>query len=155
MKLINITINKADVYDEVGKQSAYVGANMDRKIAPFEQIAITDGDRNLLERYYQEAAAQVTALVKPLLSQVGKLPRSHGAVLSRNYNLTLSVSDRYDDNLTDSATASLFSFFVNAILGKWFMLTNKEESAGYIAGAQANLEDLRNKIYYKQAPVRP
>ena len=154
---ITIHINKAQAFDEVAKTTAYVGAHLDLKVMAYERVAVTDGDREMLERYWREACASVTTLLRPFLTSVSPQPRPHATDISADadYVATLAMSDRYDTQQTDSLNADLFSFAVNSIVSKWFMIANKEESAGYMAAAQGAMENAKIKLHHKTAPTPP
>lgn len=148
------TINKANVYTEVAKTTSYSGVKKAADGSLYEQIFTTDEDRLLLERFWNEAANAATELFKPFLVSVTSTAQSHGINLANNYVVVLSLSSSYDSSLTDSVQSSLFSYFVNFIVSKWFKFANKEESEDFGAQAVAMLDDVRSKIYHKKKPTR-
>ena len=154
MQEVTITIDKAKVMHEVAKATAYTGAKMmgDDPTA-YERISTTDEDREILERYWVEACTLLTNTLKPWLSAVGDQPIHHCVDIENDYVAELSMSDRYDDSLTDSVQAALTSFFVAAILSKWYRLTNKDEVEAYGNEAAALLQSVEERLYYKKAPT--
>lgn len=155
MKNIRLTINKAYVYDEVAKTTAYAGAKMMVEDATaYERIFTTDEDRLLLERFWVETCNAVTNQFKPFLVSIDSQPISHGVDLARNYSVGLELSSSYDDNLTEAVSTSLFSFFVASIVSKWFAFSNKPEAESYAVGAATIMDDVMRKIYYKKKPTR-
>lgn len=152
---IALTVNKANVYDEVAKASAYAGAKkMAEDQTAYNRIFTTDEDRLLLERFWVETCNNATNSLKPFIVSVGTQPISHGIDLSRNYNVELEVSASYDTVLTESAETSLYTYFVLAILAKWYALTNKVETEATALEAAASMKDVLQKIYYRKKPTR-
>lgn len=153
MTRVIFTVNKANVYTEVAKTSSYSGAKMD-DAAAYDRIFTTDEDRQMLERFWNEASNAVTELFKPFLVSVTESPESHGIELARNYEATLDLSASYDTVLNKSIESSLFSFFVDFIVSRWFKFTNKTETESYGNEAATMLDDVKAKIYYKKKPTR-
>jgi hypothetical protein len=155
MKNITLTVNKAYVYDEVAKTTAYAGAKMMAEDATaYERIFTTDEDRLLLERFWVETCNIVTNQLKPFINSVESQPISHGVDLMRNYNVELELSSSFDDNLTEAISTSLFSFFVASIVSKWFIFANKPEAESFTIGAAGIMDDIMRKIYYKKRVSR-
>lgn len=155
MQEVTITIDKAKVMHEVAKATAYTGMKMMYGNDPlaYNRISTTDEDREMLERYWVEACSLATDTLKPWLSDVSEQPIHHCVDIETDYVAELSMSDRYDDSLTDSVQAALTSFFVAAILSKWYRLTNKDEVEAYGNEASALLQSVEDKLYYKKAPT--
>lgn len=152
---INLSINKANVYDEVAKTSAYAGSKkMAEDAGAYARVFTTDEDRLLLERFWLETCNNATNILKPFLVSVETQPISHGIDISRNYNVELEVSSSYDDTLTESVETSLYSYFVLAILAKWYAVANNVDAEATALEASASMKDMIQKIYYKKKPVR-
>ena len=156
MQEVTLTIDKSRVWDEIAKATSYTGAKMMSAEDPgaYERIFTTDADRQMLERYWVEACSLATDTLKPWLSSVDNQPIHHGVDMTSDYEVTLSMSDRYDTTLTDSVQAALFSFFVSTILSKWYRLANKGETEAYASEAVAMLQTAAQKLYYKKKPTR-
>lgn len=154
MTSVTYTVNKANVFTEVAKTTSYTGVKKAADGSLYEQIFTTDEDRLLLERFWNEAANTATELFKPFLVSVSSAVQAHGVNLANNYVAQLSLSSSYDTSLTDSAQSSLFSFFVNFIVGKWYRFANKEEAQEFELEAESKIQDVKSKIYYKKKPTR-
>lgn len=152
---ITLTVNKANVYDEVAKTSSYTGAKMqDSDVGAYNRIFTTDDDQMMLERFWAETCASVTEQLKPFIVSVNNHPHSHGVELGRNYIATLSMPSTFKICMVDSIESSLFSVFVLAIIAKWYKITNKDEADSYTAEATAAMDDILRKIYYREKPQR-
>ena len=154
MSDVTFTVNKASVYTEVAKTTSYSGFKAAADGSLYEQIFTTDEDRLLLERFWNEAANAATELFKPFLSSVSSAAQSHGVNLAANYTAKLSLSPSYDTTLNDSVQSSLFSYFVDFIVSRWYKFANKGEAEDFGAQALAMLEDVKSKIYHKKKPAR-
>lgn len=150
---VSFTINKANVYSEVAKTTSYSGIK-GALAASYEEVFTTDEDRQMLERFWNEASNAVTELFKPFLVSVTSSPESHGIELERNYQVSLQLSASYDTSLTASIQSSLFSFFTDYIVAKWYKFINKEEAGSFWDEAESMLLDVKSKIYFKKKPTR-
>lgn len=156
MKEVILKVNKAQVYDEVAKTTSYAGLKAMTKddMASYSRMFTTDEDRMMLERFWNETCDMVTDTLKPFLSSVSEVTISHGVELSRDYSITLEMSNSYNERLTESINNSIYSYFVQSITGKWFAFGDKEEVEPYLKGAAAFLTEALQKLYYKKKPVR-
>jgi hypothetical protein len=151
---VTLTVSKQRVYDEVAKTTSYTGAKMQGDDSAYDRIFTTDSDRSMLERFWTEACNTTTEQLKRFIVEVSDNSEGSTADLSRDYVASLELSSSYDENLTESIQASLFSFFVSVIVGKWFKFTNKDEADKYIADAVGMMNDAMAKICYRKKPVR-
>lgn len=147
MKKLILSVNKADVYNEVAKTTSYTGAKMENDVTAYTRIFTTEEDKDILERFWNESKNSVAGDLKKLLNEEKE---ENGT-----YTLTLEVSSSFDDNLIASMQRSLFSFFVMSIVSKWYIFTNKKEAESYATSALGDMEDVMRKAYYKKRPTRP
>lgn len=142
---ITLTVGKSDVMTEVAKTASYVGQKMTGEEGAYDRIRTTDADEEELERFWEEASAEATETFKEFITNV-----SNGA----SYAVGLSLSPRFDVKLQTGMAGSLRSFFINSILSKWFVISNKKEAEVYEAAATTNMKDVVAKMYYKKKPTR-
>lgn len=157
MQTVDITISKAQVLDEVTKLTAYTGAKAmtDQDTGVYERIAITDADRDLLERYWAEACASVTEALKRWVIADPGTAIGHHPDIGENYTARLSLTDQWNMNEQSAVALSLVSYMANLIAGNWFMATAPDKAQGCAAIAGAQLEQAVRSLYYKRAPQRP
>ena len=148
----SFTVSKAEVYNEVAKTTSYTGIKMSGE--DYMRIFTTDEDRMMLERFFNEAANGMTDVLKPFLVTVSNTTPLHNIDLTRDYEVSLELSSSYDQNLNTSIGSSMFSYFVNFIVGNWYKFTNKGEAEGYLASAASMVLDIKSKIYYRKKPSR-
>lgn len=142
--IVNIELNKEEVYEEVKKTSWYVGVKLGDE--SYKIIAINDEDRIMLDRFFEESKSlAINRLIKVFDKEVFNLD-------NKNSNLYLKLSDDFNKNLLPGIVSSFKSFLALNILAKWFAFTNKPEAAQYGTEAVAMLEDVATKVRYKLRP---
>lgn len=145
---ITLTIDRKAVYSEVEKTTNYTGKKMeDADGKAYERVSTTDEDEDLLQRFWDETRAEVAQTLMSVLQ--GE------TMLNEQYNLTLKVSVAFNQALLPSMKLNLFSYFVQNILAKWFVLANKAEAGEYADKAATLIEDVRQKAFFKKRPTRP
>ena len=151
MANITFTITKASVLNEVRKTTEYVGKKMPSGAAlpvgdtsAYETISATTSDDAMLERFFTEGCGLVTDLLKPFAT----------SVFTNVYSATCKMPSNYDATMTNSIESSLNSAVVNAMLSKWFLMSNKSESDKYASNAAANLVEAKQKLYHRKHPTR-
>ena len=149
----DITISKIYVYDEVAKTTSYTGAKSTAEGA-YERIFTTDDDRLMLERFWVEACAAATSLLRDFIVTVNAQDNSNGVDIDINYEASLDMPASFDVALMPAVANDIFSFFVAYITGKWYKFTEKEETEPYMADAALSLTSAKSKLYYKTKPVR-
>lgn len=148
MASITLNINKADVWSEVAKTSGYTGDKMtDTDKNAYERILITDEDQKSLQRFWEEAVAVANDQLKEMLEMASPM--------NSDYNVTLNVSRSYDTVLNASVQAALTSYFISAIVGRWYKFSNKSEADSYLSEAANMMDDVLRKLYSRKRPRRP
>lgn len=148
MASITLNVNKADVWSEVAKTSGYTGDKMtDTDKNAYERILITDEDQNSLQRFWEEAVAVANDQLKEMLEMASPM--------NSDYNVTLNVSRSYDTVLNASVQAALTSYFISAIVGRWYKFSNKSEADSYLSEAANMMDDVLRKLYSRKRPRRP
>lgn len=147
--MITIQITKSDVMDEVARTAAYMGARKSEgSDGSYDRVSITDGDREMLERYWNEANGLLAGLFKRFMEC--EQPTSDNG----DHIYKLCMSSRYNDNLTSEIRANSNSFVVNYLVGHWCEQIGKGDWKNYIDNATSLLEDVKGKLFYKRKPTR-
>lgn len=147
MKSIEINISKSEVFEEVAKTTAYIGAKkVDGSGAAYDRIFTTNEDKNMLERFWLETADVMTNILSQFLNGVPST--------SSSYAVGLVMSDRFDTSLSDSLNSSICSYFVNSILSKWCDITDKDNVKEYTDKAGALLVNINDMLFFKKKPTR-
>lgn len=156
MNTLSITISKSRVLDEVAKTSAYIGAKMmsgDDPVA-YERIATTDADREQLERYWMECCADMASVLNGWVSYAGNQGMTHHVEIDRDFEMSLRMTDNWNDNLGQSINDALTSYMIDGMVAKWCMLANKKEAEAYTALAASSLQQARAMTFMRVRPTR-
>lgn len=148
MKDLIITVKKSDVYEEVAKTTAYIGAKnkLEDGKSAFDQVFVTDADLAMIERFYNESVDSLMNLLKQFVDEI----------VEDNGNIywKLTLSSRFDIKMEPSIIRSVSSFLVNSIIGKWCEITAPDKVKEYAGNAAALLLDIKDKVFHKSAPSR-
>ena len=148
MKELLLTAKREDVYSEVEKTTEYTGAKMmHADEGAHDRLAVTEADRELLNRFFDEAAGVATNEFKRFVDEV--------TLDESGYEARLSMSDSFDEHLSDSIRTSLRNFFVAAVIAKWCKIVGSDAGAAYSADATAAMLDVRSKIFNRKRPQKP
>lgn len=148
MKELLLTAKREDVYSEVEKTTEYTGAKMmHADDGAHDRLSVTEADRELLSRFFDEAAGVATNECKRFVDDV--------TLDEAGYEARLSMSDSYDEHLSDSIRTSLRNFFVAAVIAKWCKIVGSDAGAAYSADATAAMLDVRSKIFNRKRPQKP
>ena len=145
MKIINIAISKQDILSETRLASAYAGA---RGGSPddFTRVAASEGDTRLMERFWQESTARLVTALRPVLHQVTRT--------DSGLELCLALSNSASESLCEEIEAGCTAFLTAAVSARWFGTVRRDESAGATAFAEAELDALSQRIYFRTSPKR-
>ena len=148
MKTLLLTESREDVSSEVEKTTEYTGAKMmHADEGAHDRLAVTEADRELLSRFFDEAAGVATDECKRFVDEV--------TLDEAGYEARLLMSDSYDEHLSDSIRTSLRNFFVAAVIAKWCKIVSSDAGAAYSADATAAMLDVRSKIFNRKRPQKP
>lgn len=143
-----LTIKKSDVYEEVAKTTAYIGAKnkLEDGKSAFDQVFVTDADLTMIERFFNESMDALRNVLKRFISG--------GSGVDGTITWQLEMPSRFDDNLLSSINSSANSFLVNSIIGKWCEITANDKVKEYVDNAAALLLDIKDKAFFKKKPTR-
>lgn len=144
MGTITLKVKRQEVYDEVDKTTDYTGAKLIEKDGGArDRIVATQTDLKELSRFWEETCVTANERLKEMYES-GSLPTAE------EYSATLNVSVAFDKALVPSIEATLKSFFIMMITGKWYVFANKGEAGSYFTEAASLIEDVRRKLYSRK-----
>lgn len=148
MANFTLTITKSDIYEEVAKTTAYIGAKnkLEDGKSAFDQVFVTDADLTIIDRFFNESLDSLRNVLKRFISGV--------SVADVTITWQLEMPSRFDDNLLESIKSSANSFLVNSIIGKWCEITANDKVKKYADNAAALLLDINDKAFFKKKPTR-
>ncbi len=146
--LHDVTLDFADIFDQVGRISANVGASSadGEGSVLYDFVATTRYDRELLDRFRVEALSALTPVFSQFMSCLlnGK----------ETVTIRLDLPGNFNVQYLGPVRGAARDFMVNAILASWFGIKAKAEQEQYAQKAAANLADIDAKIYIRRAPIR-
>lgn len=148
MANFTLTITKSNIYEEVAKTTAYIGAKnkLEDGKSAFDQVFVTDADLTMIDRFFNESLDSLRNVLKRFISGV--------SVADVTITWQLEMPSRFDDNLLESVKSSANSFLVNSIIGKWCEITANDKVKEYADNAAALLLDIKDKAFFKKKPTR-
>ena len=148
MANFTLTIKKSDIYEEVAKTTAYIGAKnkLEDGKSAFDQVFVTDADMTMIDRFLNESLDALRNVLKRFISGV--------SVADVTITWQLEMPSSFDDNLLSSINSSANSFLVNSIIGKWCEITANDKVKEYADNASALLLDIKEKAFFKKKPTR-
>ena len=148
MANFTLTITKSNIYEEVAKTTAYIGAKnkLEDGKSAFDQVFVTDADLTMIDGFFNESLDSLINVLKRFISGV--------SVADVTITWQLEMPSRFDDNLLESIKSSANSFLVNSIIGKWCEITANDKVKGYADNAAALLLDIKDKAFFKKKPTR-
>ena len=143
-----LTITKSDIYEEVARTTAYIGAKnkLEDGKSAFDQVFVTDADLTMIERFFNESMDALRNVLKRFISG--------GSGVDGTITWQLEMPSRFDDNLLESIKSSANSFLVNSIIGKGCEITANDKVKEYADNAAALLLDIKEKAFFKKKPTR-
>lgn len=143
-----LTIKRKDIYEEVAKTTAYIGAKnkLEDGKSAFDQVFVTDADLTMIERFFNESLDALRNVLKRFISG--------GSGAEGTITWQLEMPSRFDGNLLSSINSSSNSFMVNSIIGKWCEITANDKVKEYADNAAALLLDIKEKAFFKKKPTR-
>lgn len=145
---ITVTLNKADVDEEVAKATDYTGSKLiEEDGRARDRILMSDEDQKSLKRFWTEAIDAITERLRDIVANTEDS--------STDTKLTIIVSKAYDTTLNSSVQSSLRSFVISHTVGRWFQFANKKESTDYLAQARLDLDKAEHLLYSRRRPTPP
>lgn len=138
--------------DEIAKTTAYIGSkNIEADSSAFDRISTTDENAEMLERYWEECKSNLVSTITGVSVEV---PAE--AEPATKFSLGFDIpSGLWNEELQDAMQHSMFSYFVNGMLAKWLVLTNKPDVETYATQSAANLLEIQRMVYKRKRPERP
>ena len=148
MANFTLTITKSNIYEEVAKTTAYIGAKnkLEDGKSAFDQVFVTDADLTMIDSFFNDSLDSLRNVLKRFISGV--------SVADVTITWQLEMPSRFDDNLLESIKSSANSFLVNSIIGKWCEITANDKVKEYADNAAALLLDIKDKAFFKKKPTR-
>lgn len=138
-----LDIKRSEVYAEVDKTTAYEGAHS----GAFDNVHAKPEDKEMLERYWTEATAFITDVIKKYAESIVND--------NTKYKAILMLPSNYDTRMTAPMNKAAYTYLCNYITAKWLEMLSIEKASNYNAAATAQLAEMKSMLLHRVAPKRP
>lgn len=146
MKNINISIAKAEVFEDVSLSTAYTGAKTDVSKDFFLRVATDKADIDILDRFWRITCSCITEKLKDFIRS--------SDFSGQSLNLSLELSSAYDEALTPAVEKDLFAFISAAITTRWFTMTFPERASEWETLSSSLLSRVIANLCHRKKPSR-
>lgn len=152
---VTITIDKAEVYTEVQKHTAYVGAKADETL--YDKVRVKSGDKTMLERWWCDACGLVTTCFTPYVSSIATTPTiKDKPVETDDFKLTLSLPSNWNAAVKGDMERAANDLVTDYLLQQWYLLINAEAGANTASGKQQTaIAKVGQLLYARKRASRP
>ena len=145
MKEIKIEIPKQAIMTEVALASSYAGAKS-RETADFDTVATVKEDEAFLQRFWNDTCGEIASVLQEFVAV---------ALFSgESLKLELELSGAYDEALTPSVEADIFSALSAGVTARWFRFTLPEKAPEWETRSRDLLERAHRKLCYRRKPLK-
>ena len=149
MANFTLTITKSDIYEEVAKTTAYIGAkNLDKNgKSLYDQVFVTEADREMLEGFWKDSIDDISVALESILGW-------QKCESDINEVFCLRVSSLFNESLFNTLESTVFSYVVNKIVAEWCSVVYKDKVEDYLSKANFLLLKIDAIIYTRKRPTR-
>lgn len=150
-----IQIKKAEVFDEIAKLTAYIGAKtIEDTGIMYDRVFVTDDDRVMLESFWSNCLTHIIDACKTHVISYSKPSNSQKMDMNEVFVIHLNMPNNYDHNMQNSLESSARSYCINKITSEWFMITNKTEVEIYIQKSVIADLEITRLLNHRKIPIR-
>lgn len=146
MSTLSISINKATVISEISLVTTYQAGRNKNVPEDFSRVNVSDADTSILDKYWNECIAEIDKELKTFITA--------NETSDTEYAMSLTMPSNYDSSMDNSVNVSLKTYAVNAILSKWFAITEPASSERYANVAAAAMQSAHSKLWFRKKPTR-
>lgn len=142
---VNFNIDRAKVFEEVAKSTAYVGALNDA----YEKIATVDANEEILGPFAETAVNDILCVLgayRPVTSGL---------------SIEVDMPQEYDTAKTEIITRLIFEYIVSVVIWKWLYLMFPEKAVMWEQKAAETMLRMKSNINtatgarFGRRPMRP
>lgn len=146
MSTLSISIVKATVISEISLVTTYQAGRNKNVPEDFSRVNVSDADVSILDKYWNECIAEIDKELKMFITD--------NTTDDDEYAMSLTMPSNYDSAMDSSINTSLKTYVVNAILSKWFAITDPTSSERYATIAAGAMQSAKNKLWFRKKPTR-
>jgi hypothetical protein len=152
IQLMNICINKQEIFDEVEKRSSLEGSVIPER---FEGVWASEKDGKFLDSFWIEGYTAVIQLLKRYLVSDTVDFTLNNQEQDETISITADMPARYTHLLDGSVATDIKMLIACNILHGWLKIKAPDIALKYDEEAKGYSEDLRVKLLYRTAPTNP
>ena len=144
-RVLNISVSKYEVFEEVGRITEYVGKKSATEGA-YETIATIKSNDTMLERFWSEGCNNISETLKHFLAKKPENDESYTAEcrMTNNWNFTLG----------ESINEECKNYLVQYIVAKWMRMVKADEEQKYFADSVSILDSVESMLLSRIRPMR-
>lgn len=155
MQIVELTVSRDDVWNEVTKLSGYTGDKLLKAGTDgvpiedgeaYDRLMLTDESQLDLARFWAYASSLATERLKEWMVRVSEP--------EEDYHVVLELPNNYDTNLNISVEELLRSYFVNILTAQWFKLCNKGDVEERLTDGESAIGNVTRLILSRRRPKR-
>lgn len=135
---VNFNIDKAKVYEEVAKSTAYVGALNDA----YEKISTVDANEEILSSFAEVAMNDILCALgayKPVANEL---------------SIEVEMPETFDTTKKEIITRLILEYIVSVIIWKWLYLVFPEKAVMWEQKAEVAMRKMKININARSGHVR-
>lgn len=139
--MMDIKIDKEKVFDNVVMNASIIARDLfdANGNSLYDKVVIRERDKDLLETNFNKAFSVLKTLLRDFMKEV------------KDYVITI---DNPDNNgvLAESIEEMANTYMVERLCADWLKLKSPEHAAIYLNESESSLDELKKKVYFKDAP---
>lgn len=149
-----ITINKLDVFNEVGRATAYYGLAEGEGAPGYDTAAVTPDDWELLEPYWRGARNDIIRIAKRF-APVDMTPSASGdtSSIERDFKLRLTMPSSWDTANKDPLRNAIRLYLIHDITAKWAMRAIPAAFEGIAALSKDDASSVSHLLHHTLRPT--
>lgn len=151
---IQLTIKKLDVFNEVGRATAYYGTASGEGAPGYDTAAATPDDRELLETYWRGAKNDILRLSQrftPL--ELSAATNNQTADTHEDFTLSLTMPATWDTNTTEGLRNAMRLYLIHDITAKWAMRAIPSAAEGMATQSTADASTITQLLHHTKRPT--
>lgn len=146
MKNIKTILTKSEILEEVSLKTEYTGAKAEAPEGFYDRVATVSADNALLSTFWKEMAGKLMETFRPFVDSMD--------IGEDSLQISLNVSNGYDESLTPSLENDIRSAFVAGITAGWFRFTSPDKHSEWSEASTRFLSSALSLLCHRRPPRR-
>lgn len=153
---VQLTIDKAQVYQEVAKTAEYVATKMGDNLA-YERISIVDENEEMLERILNTAYAVCVEMLYPYTKEEipkGQVDLDDILHAPEEYVINLCLPDSFSLSTVNLLNKLIHEYLIYSVLSHWMSIANPSSVENWEVKRQAVKRKIQTCLMSRRVPIR-